>query len=303
MATQRLLVNAGYLTYAGAIDDWELQELERLKTELNTNQIIPVMLDIRKSEEIDSVITKVENENPNLAAIIVNGAACPHGTPFELTDLNSARDVFETNYFGNLNLMLRALVLMKKNKSRVIWVSSMWGLIPAVNAMPYSSSKHAGEVLFATMRRELEPFGIKIVITNPGGVKHTYMVAEHFHGSKEYLADMRGCSPEEVSKEERDRGKNSKLIQPNIKKDKIYEPHYQAYMEATRDVSSDDKFKICATAHDCAVDVMKGLQSSSPRLRYLSGWDCKFTYFFKRILPERWLDWIFIKALMPNIKL
>lgn len=299
--TLRLLVEAGYRTYAGAIDDWEMSELNRLRRELNTDRIIPVMLDLRDREQIDSVVSRIEAEAADsFAALIPNGAACPVGTPFELSDLDSIRDVMETNYFGNLHLMLRAANLLKRNKSRVVYVSSMWGLIPAIMAGPYSASKHACEALFATIRRELAPFGVKVIITNPGGVKHTYMVAEHYHGSRDYLARLRGCTPEEICSETRDRGKNSKLQQPKIKDDRFYDPHYQLYMEATRDATSEDKLKFIATARLCALDIMKGVQSPHPKLRYLTGWDCKVLHFLKRYLPERWFEKLLVAAMLPR---
>lgn len=301
METLRLLVQAGYVTYAGAIDDWEMGELDRLKRELATDRIIPVMLDLRNPEHIETVIARIEAEaGASFAAIIPNGAACPVGTPFELSDIDSIRDVMETNYFGNLRLMLRAANLLKRNKARVVYVSSMWGLIPAIMAGPYSASKHACEVLFSSIRRELKPFGVEVIITNPGGVKHTYMVAEHYNSSREYLARLRGCAPDDVCREVRDRGRNSKLVQPRIKADKFYDPHYQLYMQATGDATSEDKLKFIATARSCAEDIMKGVQSPAPKLRYLTGWDCKVLYFLKRHLPERWFEALLTSAMLPK---
>ena len=302
MATLPLLVDAGYIVYAGAMDPWEMGQLEAEKARLKTENIIPVMLDLRVEEHIESVLAQVEADHPDLAGVIANGAACPFGGPFELVDLNSTRDVYETNVIGNLRLLRRSLDLLKQTRGRIVMVSSMWGLIPGAFALSYTASKHACEAFCGVMRRELSEFGIKLVTVNPGGVKETYMVAHHYDLSRRYLAKLKGVSPEEVCSTELDTGGNTKLMQPDPQANEYYRGHYQTYMDFTREVYLPESMKFVATPADCARDVMRGLQHPNPKVRYRTGWDCKIASFLNWLLPERWMDKLVMKGFAPRVE-
>ena len=79
MATIAKCVQKGYRVYAGAIDDWEVSEIERLKSTLTgSGNISIVMLDLRNQEQITSVIEQIESENPSWFGLVANGAACPN---------------------------------------------------------------------------------------------------------------------------------------------------------------------------------------------------------------------------------
>ena len=300
MATLPKLVEAGYIVYAGAIDEWEISEINAIKKKLNTENIISVMLDVREPDQIEAVVSRIEKDHPRLATVIANGAACPVGAPFELLDFDSLSDVLNTNVVGNLRLLHRCLPMCKLNKSRIIIVSSMMGLIAGGMVTAYTSSKHATEAYADVLRRELAQFGIKIVLINPGAVKNTYMVAHHATYSKRWLAEVKGCDPSEISSLEFDCGKNTRLIQPNLRHDSFYIPPFQNYMELTRDALLPDKLTKIATADSCSVAIMKGIQVKSPRIRYIVGWDCGIMWALNWLLPKRVMDRIIRLGMFPE---
>lgn len=297
MATLPLLVKAGYVVYAGAIDDWELEEINRIKSLSETDLIIPVLLDTREAAHADTVLRRVESENPELIALILNGGACPVPAPFEHLDLEITRDVFESNVIGNLRLMQRSLKLLKSSQGRIVFISSMWGLIPAHLASSYSAGKHAAEAFCAIIRRELEPlFGIKVIMINPGAVKDTYMIAKHYYGTREVVAEMEGCKPGDLGPDNFDEGRNTKLKQQIQVPDRTYRSLQYGYTKSLIDLLDPKKMKFMATPRDCAEAIMKGVQSTNPRRRYLVGGDVKVLRWFARVRDGRFLDWLFAAA-------
>ena len=299
-ATLSKLVEANYVVYAGAVDDWALDQLNSLKAELSTDQIIPVLLDIREKDQIDVVISRIESVHPDFAGLIANGAACPIGAPFELTDFESFEDVIATNVTGNARLIYRALHLLKENKGRIIIVGSLHGLVPLGLGGPYTLSKHANEALCATLRRELGLcYGIKVSIINPGGIKGTYMVARAFHEARQFAADVNECKPEEVHPANLDKGGHTSLVMPKIKRDPKYLPMYEQFAKSVHDVYVPGKLTMLSDPEENAAAIMKALHAPKPKVRYVTGWDAKIFYFLHRILPATWIDKIIIKAFYP----
>jgi len=81
------------------------------------------------------------------------------------------RRSFETNFFAPLALtqaVVRKMVEQKR-RGKVVFVSSIGGLIAVPYGGPYATTKHALEALAGSMKAELTPFGIQIQLINPGG--------------------------------------------------------------------------------------------------------------------------------------
>jgi NAD(P)-dependent dehydrogenase (short-subunit alcohol dehydrogenase family) len=288
--TVRLLVKGGYVIYAGYMDDWEAEQLGKLKAELGTDLIIPVPCDIREFDQIDAVFTRVENEHPDLAAVIGNGGACPLGIPFEHIDFDITRDVYETNLMGNAKLAQRGINLLKKSKGRIIFVGSLWGKEAGPMLMSYSASKHAMEALCTCARRELQPFGIEVSMINPGLVKNTYMTGNQLAQSSEALRLM-GTPPEKITTAVFDKGHNTKLKHAVPVGDPHYENDYLGLNFMLSNGLHPDKMKkICCTAADCARAILTAMTAVRPKTRYIVGLDAKILVFLKWLLPERWSD-------------
>jgi short-subunit dehydrogenase len=83
---------------------------------------------------------------------------------------------FETNFFGVLRVTQQVIPVMRKqNTGTIVNVSSVGGCIglPVVSA--YHSTKFALEGLSESMSYELEPFGIRVVIIEPGVIRTNIM--------------------------------------------------------------------------------------------------------------------------------
>ena len=298
MQVCRMAVEEGYRVIAGAIDDWEISELESLKASLpQPDLLIPIMLDTREPEHINAALAMLEELEISFLAVVTCGAACPPAVPLEHLDIDGlTRDVFETNFFGNLKLIKGALPILKKTQGRVIHVSSLFGKTGDLGLLSYSASKHAGESMVTVLRRELKQFGIKVIITNPGVVRNTYMPHYQHHAMKNLLAKADNCSPEDISERVYDYGKNTKLRQPEL----VVDPNY---IEASRGMISllegSLERSMTIDAKGCAKHIFHGIDSPKPKLRYISGLDSKILIFFTRFLPESWGDKIAAAIVSP----
>ena len=287
--TIKMCLDKGYVVIAGAIDDWEMGELETLRDARGTSeQLIPIMLDLRKEEEIKAAVKQVEELNPSYFALVTCGAACPAAVPLEYLDIDYlTRDVYETNVFGNLKLMQGSFPTLKKSQGRIIHVSSLFGKTGDIGLLSYSSSKHAGESIVTVLRRELNRFGIKVIITNPGVVRNTYMPHCQHKQLVDTLSVVDGVPPEQVSTKSYNRGKNSKLKQPDI----VTDPQYRDMSAGMLKMLEDSlERSITIDAEGCARHIMHAIDSPKPKIRYISGWDAKALIWMTRFLPESWTD-------------
>jgi short-subunit dehydrogenase len=104
--------------------------------------------------------------------VLVNNAAVSETGPIAEQPIDLVREVFETNVFASLALT-QAVVrgMVARGRGRVIFISSMAGLmaIPYVGA--YCASKHALEAIAGAMQAELAPHGVEVLTFQPGPYK------------------------------------------------------------------------------------------------------------------------------------
>ena len=103
--------------------------------------------------------------------ILVNNAAIAESGPITEIPLELLRRVFETNFFAPLELTQRFVrkFIDEGRTGKVIFTSSIGGLIAVPYGGPYAATKHALEAIAGAMHAELAPFGIQVQVINPGG--------------------------------------------------------------------------------------------------------------------------------------
>jgi len=102
--------------------------------------------------------------------ILVNNAGIGEGGPISEIPVDLVRRNFETNVFAALDLTQRVVKnwIATSIRGKVVFVSSVLGLL-AVEAVPaYAASKHAVQSIAEAMYEELKPFGIQVQTINPG---------------------------------------------------------------------------------------------------------------------------------------
>ena len=172
--TALALAREGYYTYATMRDTKkgnqikEIAKKEKLKLEV-------LEIDVDKNETVQSAINKIMNEK-NRIDVLVNNAGYGLFGCLEDLSMDDLKAQFETNFFGIVRTSQAVIPVMRKQKSGIIVnISSVAGRIGFPVSPAYISSKFALEGLSESMRYELSPFGINIIIIEPGVIKTNFM--------------------------------------------------------------------------------------------------------------------------------
>lgn len=127
-------------------------------------------LDVTDDESMVAAVSAVEAEHGAVGAL-VNNAGYSQGGPVEEVPLDVARRQFETNVFGLARMCQLVLPAMREQRSgRIVNLSSMGGRMTFPGGGWYHATKHAVEALSDALRFEVRPFGIDVVVIEPGVV-------------------------------------------------------------------------------------------------------------------------------------
>lgn len=170
-ATAAVLLAAGYEVIGAA------RRLEPMGA-LAGRGLVPVELDLSRGASITALADRLGADHPGGVDLLVNNAGYGLFGAVETTPIAAARRQFEVNLFGLAHLTQLLLPAMRQRGSgRIVNVSSMAGRIYAPLGAWYYASKHALEGWSDCLRVELRPFGIAVVIVQPGIIR-TAFVAE-----------------------------------------------------------------------------------------------------------------------------
>ena len=100
--------------------------------------------------------------------LVLNAGVMEGGSMIDIP-LQRVRESFEINVFGHLRLV-QAIVpkMIAKGSGKVVWTSSMGGILVVPFLGAYCATKHAIEAIAGSMKAELEPYGVKVATINPG---------------------------------------------------------------------------------------------------------------------------------------
>ena len=130
--------------------------------------VLVTRLDVKDPQSIDAAFEQGAAAFGSIDAV-VNNAGYGSNALFEQSPDASVRDIYETNVFGLMNVMRRALPDMRERGSgRIVNVTSMAGLMGLLGNSVYSSSKFAVEGLTEALALEYKPLGVRIVSVVPG---------------------------------------------------------------------------------------------------------------------------------------
>ena len=131
-------------------------------------EVRPLYFDMADSAAMKAAIREIVATQEPLD-ILVNNAGVAHGGLFQMTPIATIRDVFEINFFAQLELTQLVVRLMSRHKSgSIVNMSSIAGLdLPEGNAA-YGTSKAALIAATRTLAAELAPLGIRINAVAPG---------------------------------------------------------------------------------------------------------------------------------------
>jgi NAD(P)-dependent dehydrogenase (short-subunit alcohol dehydrogenase family) len=168
--TSLTLARNGFLTYATMRN---LNKSENIKS-LAEKEKLPlkiVQLDVTDDRSVNNAMQSITAEY-NRIDVLVNNAGYPLSGAFEEFGIEEIKAQYETNLFGVIRVTQGVLPIMRKQKSGIIVnISSVAGRFGFSVLSAYSSTKFAVEGLSESMAYELEPFGIKVVLVEPGFIR------------------------------------------------------------------------------------------------------------------------------------
>ena len=152
------------------------------------DEAFALTLDITKSNEILKVF-KVISDRFGKLDVLVNNAGFGFAGAVEEATITEVREVFETNFFGTLQLTQTFLPLLRQQKKgHIIQVSSHGGFKAVPGFGIYNASKFALEGFSEALAGELAPLGIKLTIVEPGPFR-TKFAGNSFRQAKTVIGD------------------------------------------------------------------------------------------------------------------
>jgi short-subunit dehydrogenase len=159
----------GHRTFATARSSEAVQALQKEGFEA-------LQLDVTQSDSIAQAVSTVMQRAKRID-ILVNNAGFNLFGPLAEVPIQGVRSLFETNVVAALEVTQKVFVHMaEQRRGRIVNIGSMVGIVPTPYAGPYCASKAAVHMLSQVLRMEAEPFGIEVVVVQPGGVRSNISV-------------------------------------------------------------------------------------------------------------------------------
>ena len=179
--TARHLAGRGWTVYATARKVDAIDDLAG-----NGCQVLP--LDVTDDASMVAAVEVVKQDHGAVDALVNNAGYGEYG-PVEEVPIDAARRQFETNVFGLARMAQLVLPGMRRqHQGRIVNVGSMGGRFTFPGGGWYHASKYAVEALSDALRFEVRPFGISVVLIEPGTIRTRF--AETAVGEREAPAPI-----------------------------------------------------------------------------------------------------------------
>lgn len=249
-ATARRLHDRGYTVFAAGRNPSALNTLRSSGLQARS-------LDVTDQAAADRLIDEINTEH-NGVDVLVNSAGYPLPRPLEQVELSELRHLFETNVVATLHLSQAVLPTMRaKGYGRIVTIGSTGGRFTSPGAGAYHTVKYAIEALSLSMGAEVAPFGVRVVLIDPTGVR-TRFVSSQFETEHSYPDD----DP--------------------------YGEFKIRYSETTRRLATAKGLTV--SADTVARTVLRVVKAKNPKPRYVVGASGKASVFARALLSDRMWD-------------
>lgn len=247
--TAEALARQGHKVYAAA------RRVE-LMDPLAKSGVVPLKMDVTNEQSMQQAVQTILH-NEHRIDVLINNAGYGFFGAVENVPMQDARNQLEVNIFGLARLCQLVLPVMREQHSgRIINISSVAGKTVMYYGGWYHVSKYAVEALSDALRMEVKPFGIDVVIIEPGAIKTAWGTIAARH-----LEDTSKGTPY---------AETGSMMAQNMKN--MYEQHRLSDPSVVRKA-------IC-----------RAVNARRPRTRYRIGYLSTSIVFFHRLLPTRWWD-------------
>jgi NAD(P)-dependent dehydrogenase (short-subunit alcohol dehydrogenase family) len=161
--TERLAAD-GYIVYAGARKDSDLQALGRI------NNVRAVRLDVTKPDDIEAARKIIERGQLGLYGLVNNAGVVTIGNVVD-TKIEEFDAVMSVNVYGPWRVTRAFAPMIIAAKGRITNIGSINGIVSSAQAGAYSMSKHAIEAFTDALAQEMAPLGVQVSVVEPGSYK------------------------------------------------------------------------------------------------------------------------------------
>jgi NAD(P)-dependent dehydrogenase (short-subunit alcohol dehydrogenase family) len=173
LQTSLMLARNGFITYA-TMRTPERDAVIKTTVEKENLPIKVVQLEVTDDDSVKGAIRTIESDTGRID-VLVNNAGYALGGALEDLSMEEIKAQYETNLLGLIRVTQSVLPIMRRQKSGIIVnLSSGAGIFGIPGASAYTSTKFAVEGLSESIGYELEPFGIKVVLIEPGFIQTNF---------------------------------------------------------------------------------------------------------------------------------
>jgi NAD(P)-dependent dehydrogenase (short-subunit alcohol dehydrogenase family) len=260
--TSLMLARSGFLTYTTMRNLNKSGDIKAIASKENL-PIRITQLDVTDDVSINNAVQATLSETGRID-VLANNAGYVLDGAFEHLSMDEIKAQYDTNVFGLIRTTQAVLPTMRKQKSGIIVnISSGAGRFGYPGGSAYVSTKFAVEGLSESMAYELEPFGIKVIIIEPGVIRTNIF------------------NSVVVAKKSQD---------PNSPYTQITQKMASAFEELTKNASSPELV---------AKVILEAVTNQNPNFRYLAGKDVEIWLDAKRNMSDE----EFYKMMKQNLKL
>jgi short-subunit dehydrogenase len=249
--TSLILARNGFHTYS-TMRNLEGEKAKPLPEVVkNENlQLQAIELDVDNDKSVIDAINTIVEERKRID-VLINNAGYALGGALEDSSISEIKAQFETNLFGAVRVTKAVLPVMRRQgQGKIVNITSMGGRIAIPLSSSYHGSKFALEGLSESIQYELEPFGIKIILIEPGAVGSNFW-------------------------------KNIKIAKSSSDSNSPYSQFgnkiLKAYMEMEQNTISPSVV---------AKTILDAITSNNPQLRYVVGEDAAKTLDARKNMPD-----------------
>ncbi len=187
-----------------ALFDVDRQGVDTLAGELRASAtgVLAVRCDVTSFDDCTAAIGEVRRLWGGID-ILINNAGLTHLSRFGETELHVLRRVMEVNFWGAVHCTKAAFDALAQNRGQVVVLSSIAGFAPLAGRAGYAASKHALQGLFGSLRAELWPLGVHVLIVCPGftrtNIGRNALGADGKHEPAARTTTGRDMAPEQVA--------------------------------------------------------------------------------------------------------
>lgn len=244
-----LLKENGYTVYGAA------RRVDKMKV-LEDKGISTIALDITNEESIVNCANTILEREGSIDVLVNNAGYGSYGA-VEDVPMEEARRQFDVNIFGLARLTQLVLPKMRENKyGKIVNISSMGGKVYTPFGAWYHATKHALEGWSDSLRLEVKPFGIDVVVIQPGGIKTPWGI----------------IAAENLKKTSGNGAYAEKAIQSAEGTAKMYSSNQLTKPEAIGKV------------------ILKAVKARRPKTRYVKGFGAKPALFVRKWFGDRIFD-------------